>query len=382
MTQKKFIAVCCLLLFFALPVSASPSPLSPEMTKLVQLGSAKNRESPFFLQLAQLAQANQWPEKACFFKIDLVSGEVIHPTTQSAQAIPVDEGNDHFVVVVLDNLAFSVPGINSEQLLLLDSQGYLLDQMACAINSRYGNLATKQSSKNSSEFAISFLPNNGFAEIPWHNGFAKIPWHNWHMIAFHGKSYTFWEHEPRVFDFPPSGPGFCPQITLFSKPAIVDEKNPAEQESRLQMQYQPEGVQHPNVWTTKGLCRITIAYNKFAVIFPILGLDDSKRRDANYKNSVDDFFPYANAMAHKIQDSCSDQQLDSYSELFIVFKINPDGSIANLTLEHNGDVSQSVLDAVVENIKASAPFGSFPKGWTEAVDVKIVLNRAPNEKKE
>ena len=66
-------------------------------------------------------------------------------------AIPVVVGEDHFVVLILDNVDVAIPGTDFQQL-LLRSTGRLLDQVVCSINARDGTLATKQSALHPPDF--------------------------------------------------------------------------------------------------------------------------------------------------------------------------------------------------------------------------------------
>jgi hypothetical protein len=141
----------------------------------------------------------------------------------------IRSGKKDYAVIVQDNIASSVPGTYIEQVVLLTTEGKILDRIRCEINSRFGTMRTSVSDKPDSDDAQIIIrfegrkyPNTG-----------QALWHNWHVISYHEKKWAFGAAPPNM-----------------------------------------SNINKPNIWNEKGLCRIGIAEDKFKVIFPKLEMPD------------------------------------------------------------------------------------------------------------
>jgi len=128
------------------------------------------------------------------------------------------------LLVVLELEAFSGPGLEAQQLLLMDQDGTLLDKLGCSMSVRYGRLRSIVNTKSGEDKAhvvIDFIPN-------------LSRWHNWHTITYKGQAYTFYDTSSRN-----------------------------------------EDTNQPSEWTKNGLCRVSIENRRFTIIFPKLTKPDS-----------------------------------------------------------------------------------------------------------
>jgi hypothetical protein len=133
-------------------------------------------------------------------------------------------GTKDFAVIVQTEPAHGVPGTTIEQIVLLTTEGQIMDRIRCAISSRYGAMKTSVSLTPESDGSLIIIRFEGHKYSNDDQGL----WHNWHEISYHDKKWTFG----------------------------ADENT------------------KPNIWNEKGLCRIGIADDKFKVIFPNMELPD------------------------------------------------------------------------------------------------------------
>jgi hypothetical protein len=135
----------------------------------------------------------------------------------------VTERGKTFAVAIQEADDSKWSGSSALQLVLLTTEGRILDRVRCGINGRYGVLSVEVLPKvdpDGARIVIRFVG----------RVFAGSPglWHNWHDIGFQGKVWKFWTKESHT----------------------------------------------PNQWNERGLCRLQIANGKWRVVFPKLDLPD------------------------------------------------------------------------------------------------------------
>jgi hypothetical protein len=145
-----------------------------------------------------------------------------------------------YAVAVQPIVPPGVPATAASQLVLLTAEGKILDRIRCEINSREGRVSSNVLSQPDSDGANMVIRFRGTPIDPWdpnsNSGRYSCP--IWHKIWFHGKRWVFY----------------------------VDERK------------EPKNPSGP--WAVKGLCRITIADNKFSVLFPKLEMPDLSKTKA------------------------------------------------------------------------------------------------------
>lgn len=165
--------------------------------------------SDFFCTLAALNTENNFNVEWCNF----------------GQAVALKSGKRSYVVALLNQPAFSVPGTEIRKLILFGDDGKFLDSVICTVGSRYGTLRTVQTNPDKSDgaqFIVRFI-----------SRFEASKWHHSHTILHGENSYTF----------------------------DVAEKN------------------EPIDWINRGLVRLAIKNGRFWIQFPVVNEDGDKDPD-------------------------------------------------------------------------------------------------------
>ncbi len=159
-------------------------PLLASLVKQTADGDRKH-ESEFFKTFAQLARrSGLTPTDLARYE----SGGGARSGLSKGHAVVLRTRSGPYVVALLGTNSASVPGLTAQKLLLFDASGAVLDQLACGINTRYGDLATEAPAKaqaDGADLVIRFVPQN-----------PQSPWHNWHTVTYDGKPYTFRATDP------------------------------------------------------------------------------------------------------------------------------------------------------------------------------------------
>ena len=170
-------------------------------------------QDPFFEALEDLvASEGLDPQDFLVYR-----SESVYARIDIASAHEVSSGARTYVVVQQTVQPMTIPGTSAQQLLLLSSEGELLDRVQCNINSRYGVVDTEfkpAPDEDGAQIVICFRGTRYGGKENW--------WHNWHTIVHAGISKTFREPE----------------------------------------------TGEPNDWDTKGLCRMGIEGGRFVITFP------------------------------------------------------------------------------------------------------------------
>lgn len=191
-------------------------PDNPSVKALLESPGRRDDDlkQPFFAALAKLARDQGLePEDYISYRSENAFSRIVE-----GRAVSVDR----YVVAIVHAEDISLPGVEAQQLVLLDSRGRILDKIACGINSRYGTTKVEATDKaeDGARLVIRFVPHK----------YNKSSWHNWHTITRGGRDHTYRE--------PESG--------------------------------------KPNEWDREGLCRVAIKSGKFAVVYP--DLEKAERR--------------------------------------------------------------------------------------------------------
>jgi len=177
-------------------------------------------ESPFFKALTALAEKHGLSRKE-YFPGRWLDGP------EDGYATRVGTSRNAHVVVVLRYAEKIIPGRDTQHLLLLNAGGKVLDRLSCDINNRlttcladpgrYFAEVTDSPQQDGAQLVIRYVPEKG----------GSIPG-NWSHEITHGATYSFhWGQAGR-------------------------------------------GHIRSDEWEEKGLCRVAIRDDKFAVIFPSL----------------------------------------------------------------------------------------------------------------
>jgi len=174
-------------------------------------GSAiESSQEPLFQALTNLAksQGKNLDEYTTFHRDGTFS-----PLTEG-RATALRSGQKNYVLVILGAPRIGVPGISTQQLILLSEDGQILDGVRCDINTRYGEVITEvkeYEAPDGAQVIMVFKSNNH-----------SSGWHNWHDITYGGSTSTFWESEKDL----------------------------------------------PSIWNKQGLCRIKVEDDRFVIVFP------------------------------------------------------------------------------------------------------------------
>jgi hypothetical protein len=169
------------------------------------------RDEPFFGALAKLAEAQgHRPEDYIEFR-----NAGTFAMLDAGRAVTIRSGHRDYVMAILECTISSIPGISAQQLVLMDSNGRLLDKLSCNINSRYGRVVTEILEVPDAEgvrVLLVFKPGS----------FNGSHWHNWHTICHGAAAVTFREEQTKT----------------------------------------------ASAWDQKGLCRISIEGDRFVILWP------------------------------------------------------------------------------------------------------------------
>jgi hypothetical protein len=267
MMQKSSTIIALIMLAATAHVATAQRRLDPSVLTLLKTTASSDfkHESVFFRTLRQLARRNGYAadDLTNYDSGEKPEGGRARPMLMNGRAAILVSGERQYVAVILSTDFISVPGVEAQKILLLDTTGKITDQISCEINSRYGRLATEFLQTPQDDEAtiairfVSFCP-------------AYAPWHNWHTINYEGKPYTFW--------------------------AL--------------------GNRDPEELTRKGLVRLAVQDGKFSVIFPELSALSTKPRMAHARELIpkDQNYPSPDgtlqAKIRQISDSCGESSLE------------------------------------------------------------------------
>lgn len=211
-------------LLLGLAMAQAPeTPVSPLVQRLINSPVPKDipepEKAPFFQILAEIARQQEIaPTELTEYR----SGEMAMLT--EGKAIWISEGTTRYALVVMGAAGTHLA---VQKLVLLNSDGKILDTLACSINGRYGTLGTEtfhNAQSDGAQIVIRFHPYPG----------NKSAWHNWHHIT-HGTQSVMYREDERV---------------------------------------------QSSAWDTRGLCRLRIQNERFVVTFPTAA--DVRAVDGNY----------------------------------------------------------------------------------------------------
>jgi hypothetical protein len=185
-----------------------------EITALLELGNSERELPAFTKALESLAAKQDWENQLSECRKRAMDWD-------EGRAFSVPEGHEQYVVVILKGWDHTIPGKDTQSLILLDSQGRYRDQLSCDINNRltrmhFGRFQT-------------VLPKE-----PEHDG-ARL------VIQLDGES---------------ARGNFSHQIHHDAK--------------ELDYYWGENGLDNdqPTKWETQGLCRVAIRDGEFVVLFP------------------------------------------------------------------------------------------------------------------
>jgi len=197
----------------------SQSSVDPLVLTLLKTTAESDFEhkSTFFQTLHQLARRAGYPTDNLtnYDSGENAQGGRARAILTKGRAISLVSGELQFVIVILGTDPIGVPGVEAQEILLLDETGKIRDQLSCGINSRYGSLITEfpsQPQDDNAQIVIRFVSTG------------TSGWHNWHTINYEGESHTF---------------------------SVLGNRDPVE-------------------LTSLGLVRLEVRDRKFSVIFPDL----------------------------------------------------------------------------------------------------------------
>jgi hypothetical protein len=141
-------------------------------------------------------------------------------------------GRDYGVVVQHYEGPTGVPGMVTQQLVLVTPKGKILDRLRCSVSSRAGDLKAEiqVGAADGAHVVFRFVP----LVYPWQKTPPCLS-HGTHDIIYDGRLYRFWVAERPEEDY-----------------------------------------MLPTEWTEPGLCRVQIKEDKFVVLFPKLDNPESK----------------------------------------------------------------------------------------------------------
>jgi len=197
------------------PSNAVAMDIDPALAKLLELQVDDKTLVDFVNSLEALAKKQDWEEvfaerkKRSFF------------AWEEARAVSIQTGQIQYVVVLLKSWTHTIPGDDTQLVILLDNQGNFLDQLDCKINARLSRMHFGQF-----HTVISTKPEPDGAQLVIRLDGESVRGNFAHYISHGGGQAGFyWGHD----------------------------KLPEDQ---------------PTKWDRNGLCRIAIADGKFRVLFP------------------------------------------------------------------------------------------------------------------
>jgi hypothetical protein len=189
MMQKSSTIIALIMLAATAHEATAQRRLDPSVLTLLKTTASSDfkHESVFFRTLRQLARRNGYAADVLtnYDSGEKPEGGRARAMLMNGRAAILVSGERQYVAVILGTDFISVPGVEAQKILLLDTTGKITDQISCEINSRYGRLTTEflqTPQDDEATISIQFV-----SCCP-----AYAPWHNWHTINYEGKPYTFW----------------------------------------------------------------------------------------------------------------------------------------------------------------------------------------------
>jgi hypothetical protein len=320
MMQKSSTIIALIMLAATAHVATAQRRLDPSILTLLKTTASSDfkHESVFFRTLRQLARRNGYAadDLTNYDSGEKPEGGRARAMLMNGRAAILVSGERQYVAVILGTDFISVPGVEAQKILLLDTTGKITDQISCGINSRYGRLATEflqTPQDDEATIAIRFV-----SCCP-----AYAPWHNWHTINYEGKPYTFW--------------------------AL--------------------GNRDPEELTRKGLVRLAVQDGKFSVIFPELSASklSTKPRMAHARELIpkDQTYPSPDGTLHakirQISDSCGESRLEIREGRRLLLR----KSFASVDCEHGMAVERGAWtrDGMFFVFNAQSTGGHQPWHW-------------------
>ena len=166
---------------------------------------------------------------------------------------------------------------------------------------------------------------------------------DWHTIDFHGKSYTFRSSHERIRNYSLTAFSSSSLIKLFSRPKISNETGYARGNQVFNCAINTGCPVHlpgfARDYCPSNNCRRQIR-SRLSTSAPDDTLGEKMPNFgrgntvvfAHNDDAVDDLYPYANDMAHKILQFCKAHTFEPNSPASISFQLNPDGSIDDVAV--------------------------------------------------
>ncbi|HEY1548134.1 MAG TPA: hypothetical protein VGG28_09940 [Kofleriaceae bacterium] len=304
-----------------------PIAVPPALDLVAQGHDLQRAGSPFFATLAAIASAHHWSDDADRYEQGGTMAKL-----ELGRAVAA--GND--VLVILENEAVSVPGVDAVELLLLAPDGTLLDKVGCEMNSRYGKLEVRTTAPMHA--AVFAVDSDGYMG---------------HTIAAHGQTYTFW-----------------PESELHAE--AFTARRSTELESRVSVEIHYRRPRSP-AWSRNGLLQVAVANDKLEVPFPALGIDDD-HLDGRIRPSSDELLAYAQELAGRLLPVFAAHPLERGMNPALAFELHADGSIGKLHAIDNGE-ARAIVAPFVRAVRDTA-FARVPLAVPEGIDVDVIFDRA------
>src|SRR5262245_20239072 len=153
----------------------APAELVQELLPLTARDDDFNK-SRFFLILSQLARLQGVaPDEFVRYRSAKSRSGGGSSFLSHGRALVIESGKRRYLLVILGPRPGTIPGLEAQQLILMDESGKYLDKIACGINYRYGKLETEVQPKpadDGAQLVIRFVPRG--ADNKHH--------HFWHAI--------------------------------------------------------------------------------------------------------------------------------------------------------------------------------------------------------
>jgi hypothetical protein len=123
--------------------------------------------------------------------------DYIHWPLTDGRAVRLRAGHSDRVVVILRADSYTIPGVDTQYLLLLDQEGHLLDRLSCEISNRltgrrggdgaiFRTRALRRAAEDGAQLVIRFIPEEG----------GSIAGSSAHEINYRGRTYRFsWDQD-------------------------------------------------------------------------------------------------------------------------------------------------------------------------------------------
>lgn len=170
-------------LVFMAAVDPATAECSPPVKELLRLSVKPDNEGAarFFDVLSAVAMNQVVETEVTRYESGRCKSGEKSARLSKGRAVLMWAEEQPYVVVILGSHWAGMPSVEAQKVILLDKNGRILDQIAAAINSRYGKVVTHLTTgpPGRSEVTIRVQP--------WRKGGS----HNWHTITYHKKAYTF-----------------------------------------------------------------------------------------------------------------------------------------------------------------------------------------------